>query len=61
MKKLFRILRLPPEAEEYKTARRLWMALALTGLGCCVGVLSLVFSATAYVKLDSAALFRSYL
>ena len=62
MKILLQILRLPPEAEErYKTAHHIWMALALTGLGCCTGGLSLFFAATAYVKLNSMALLYSYL
>ena len=62
MKKLLDILRLPPEApESYRRAHHLWMSLALTGLGCCVGILSLAFSATAYVKLNSLDIFRSYL
>lgn len=62
MKTLLEILRLPPEAEErYKTAHHIWMALALTGLGCCTGGLSLFFAATAYVKLNSMALLYSYL
>lgn len=42
-------------------AHHVWMAMALTGLGCCVGGLSLFFAATAYVKLDSMALLFSYL
>jgi len=37
------------------------MALALTGLGCCIGMLSLCFSATAYMKLDGPDMFHSYL
>lgn len=61
MKKLLQITRLPAGTEErYGTAHRVWMALALTGLGCCVGVLSLMFGATAYVKLPSQAIFTSY-
>lgn len=61
MKKLLQIMRLPPESEaEYGRAHRVWMALALTGLGCCVGVLALLFAATAYVKLTSWAVFASY-
>ncbi len=62
MKTLLRITRLPPGTEErYGLAHHIWMAAALTGLGCCVGGLSLFFAATAYVKLDSMALLYSYL
>ena len=51
MKILLQIMRLPPGTEgRYGRAHHIWMALALTGLGCCIGVLSLLFSATAYVK-----------
>ena len=46
---------------KYKTAHHLWLALSLTGLGCCAGVLSLLFSAAAYLKLPGKALFLSYL
>ncbi len=61
MKNLLSILRLPPGSEaEYGRAHRLWLALSLTGLGCCVGVLALLFAATAYVKLTSWAVFASY-
>lgn len=61
MKRLLTILRLPPGAEkQYRVAHHVWLALALTGLGCCVGVLSLMFAATAYVKLTSWAIFASY-
>lgn len=62
MKILLQIMRLPPGTEErYGRAHHIWMALALTGLGCCIGVLSLLFSATAYVRLSGMDLFRSYL
>lgn len=62
MKTLFKIMRPPADAgERLRTAHRLWLALALTGLGCCVGGLSLFFAATAYVKLNSMALLYSYL
>ena len=40
--------------------RRVWLLFALTGLGCCVGVLALLYGAAAYVKLPGLALFRSY-
>ena len=40
--------------------RRVWLLFALTGLGCCVGVLALLYGAAAYVKLPGLALFQSY-
>lgn len=62
MKILLQILRLPPGADrKYVIAHHIWMALALTGMGCCIGGLSLFFAATAYVKLNSMALLYSYL
>ena len=62
MKILIQILRLPPGTDrKLVIAHHIWMALALTGLGCCVGGLSLFFAATAYVKLNSMALLYSYL
>ena len=62
MKTLLQILRFPAGADpKYTTAHHLWLALALTGLGCCIGGLSLFFAATAYVKLNSMALLYSYL
>lgn len=52
MKTLYRILRLPPGSEaRYSTAHHIWMALALTGLGCCVGLLSLVVSPYIYAPM----------
>ena len=62
MKKLLQIMRLPAGFEaRYGRAHHIWLALALTALGCCVGGLSLFFAATAYVKLNSWALLYSYL
>lgn len=62
MKTLFHIIRPPADADgRLRRAHHLWLALALTGLGCCVGGLSLFFAATAYVKLNSMALLYSYL
>ena len=46
---------------KYKAAHHLWLVLSLTALGCCAGVLSLLFSAAAYLKLPGKALFLSYL
>lgn len=40
--------------------RRAWLIFALTGLGCCVGALTLLYGAAAYIKLSGLALFRSY-
>ncbi len=40
--------------------RRTWLIFALTGLGCCVGALTLLYGAAAYIKLPGLALFRSY-
>ena len=40
--------------------RRVWLLFALTGLGCCVGVLALLYGAAAYVKLPGLAMFQSY-
>ena len=61
MKTFLRIARLPGGWEErYALAHHIWMALALTGLGCCVGVLGLMYAATAYLKLTSWAIFASY-
>ena len=37
-----------------------WRVLALTGLGVCVGLLSLILSAVAYLPLDAGDLFDSY-
>lgn len=62
MRILWQIMRPPPDAgRRIQAAHQVWMALALTGLGCCIGVLSLLFAATAYVKLNSTDLLRSYL
>lgn len=61
MKPLFSILRFPAGTDEkYAAPHHVWLGLVLTGLGCCVGVLSLMFAATAYIKLPGGALFRSY-
>ena len=38
-----------------------WRAFALTGLGVCVGVLTLLLSAVAYPAVDGVALFKTYL
>lgn len=42
------------------TAHRVWVALALTGLGCCVGCLTLLLAATAYTKLSGFVMLASY-
>lgn len=62
MKTLWQIMRLPPGAgERLRAAHHIWLALSLTGMGCCIGGLALLFAATAYLKLDGALLFYSYL
>ena len=62
MKTLLQILRFPAGADpKYRTAHHIWLAAALTGLGCCAGMLSLLFAATAYVKLPGKAMLLSYL
>lgn len=62
MKTLLQIMRLPSGTEEkYGRAHQIWMALALTGLGGCVGLLGLLFSAMAVETLVGRELFLSYL
>ena len=62
MKTLLQIMRLPSGTEEkYARAHQGWIALALTGLGCCIGLLSLMFSAAAVESLVGLELFLSYL
>lgn len=62
MKTLLHIMRPPPDpGGRLQAAHQVWLALALTGLGCCIGGLSLFFAATAYMKLNSMALLYSYL
>lgn len=62
MKTLLNIMRLPSGTEEtYGRAHQVWMALGLTGLGCCIGLLSLLFSAMAVETLVGWDLFLSYL
>ena len=61
MKTLLQIMRLPSGTEKrYGRAHQIWMALALTGLGCCIGLLSLLFSAMAVETLVSKDLILSY-
>ena len=56
-----RAVLLAPPGTQPKLLRwhHVWLAFALTGLGFCVGVLTLML-ATAYLKLDSTDLFLSY-
>ena len=62
MKKLYYMLRLPPEAPEgCRLAHHIWMAVALTGLGCCVGLLTLVFSAFTCQSVSGVLLFKRFL
>ena len=61
MKTLLQIMRLPSGTEKrYGRAHQIWIALALTGLGCCIGLLSLLFSAMAVETLVSKDLLLSY-
>ena len=57
-----RAVLLAPPGTQPKLLRwhHVWLAFALTGLGFCVGVLTLMLAATAYLKLDSTDLFLSY-
>ena len=62
LKKLYLIMRPPADADaRLRRAHRVWLTLALTGMGCCVGGLSLFFSASAYVRLNGWAMCYSYL
>ena len=62
MRILLQILRFPPGSDpKYKTVHHLWLALALTALGVCVGLLALMFGATAYLKLPGREMMDSYL
>lgn len=62
MKRLRNILFLSPDTQvRDRTLHRIWVVLCLTGLGCCIGLLTLLMGATAYQKLPGLALFRSYL
>ena len=57
-----RAVLLAPPGTQPKLLRwhHVWLAFALTGLGFCVGVLTLMLAATAYLKLNSTDLFLSY-
>ena len=53
MKRLYHIMRPPAGAgRRLRAAHCVWIALALTGLGCWVGRLALLFSAEACGRLD---------
>ena len=39
---------------------RVWMIFGITGLGCCIGALSLLLAAFSYGKLNGYAIFASY-
>ena len=61
MKTLLNMIFLPAGTEErYGRAHQIWLAVTLTGLGCCIGLLSLVFSAVAVDSLSSRNLLLSY-
>ena len=57
-----RAVLLAPPGTQPKLLRwhHVWLAFALTGLGFCVGILTLMLAATAYLKLNSTDLFLSY-
>ncbi len=62
MNTLLQIMRYPAGSDpKYARAHKIWLAVCLTGLGCCVGGLSLFLAAGAYTKLDPWALLYSYL
>lgn len=62
MKKLLLIMRMPEGApERCRLGHHIWMALALTAMGCGIGLLSLLFSAFAIESLENKAMFLSYL
>lgn len=61
MKRLYHIMRPPTGAgRRLRAAHGVWMALALTGLGCWVGRLALLFSAGACGRLDRLELLQAY-
>ena len=62
MKRLRDIIFLPPEAgKACRAAHHVWLSLCVTGLGMCIGCVTLLLAATAFVKLPGGALFLSYL
>ena len=61
MKHIMNILLFPKGAEEkYRLPHHIWIWVCLTGLGCCVGLLTLMFGATSCLKLSGTDLFFSY-
>lgn len=61
MKCLGNILLFPPSAEEkYRVPHHLWLGVCLTGMGLCIGFLTLALGATACLKLDGEQMFHSY-
>lgn len=61
MNHLRAVLLAPPGTSELeRRLHHVWLALGLTGLGLCAGLLSLMLAATAYLNLDSQEIFRSY-
>ncbi|MBR4098646.1 MAG: LTA synthase family protein [Clostridium sp.] len=61
MRKIKAILR-PPDGADGRTLalHRLWTAAGITGMGVCVGLLSLLAAAYSYGKLTGWAIFASY-
>lgn len=61
MKILFHIIRPPAEAgARLWAAHHIWLAVSLTGLGCCVGLLSLIFSSYVYRPMLTPLLQEAY-
>lgn len=62
MKHLRDILLFPQGAEEkYRVPHHIWLSLCVTGLGCCIGLLTLLLAATACTRLTSWAILASYI
>lgn len=62
MKKLYDILYLPPHVPaHYRWIHHTWMALALTGLGCCIGLLALIFTSYTCMTVDQQLLLDHFL
>lgn len=62
MKTLYHFMRPPAGAgPRLRTAHHVWMALSLTGISCCVGLLALAFSASTCIRLNRWELVQAYL
>ena len=61
MKKIWHIFRPPAGADaRLSAAHHVWMSAALTGLGCCVGLLALVFSLYIYYPMQEDWLLENF-